>query len=143
MKKIIIVFFVFYTVSFTLLAFAGKQDTSKIILAKGGKPAATIVLQKNPDTHLKIAGEELRNYVKKICGVKLAIKNDGKKVNGTGIYIGRCALSKKEDFPRSKYDDRYTIHVRNGNIFLNGGRTVNARQATLDFIEKNRKLSNL
>ncbi|MBT7302608.1 MAG: hypothetical protein HN849_23975, partial [Victivallales bacterium] len=64
-----------------------------IVLVKGGKAQATVVIPAKAHAREKLAAKELRRYVRAICGVELPLKEDGQAVAGTGLYIGPCTVS--------------------------------------------------
>ena len=98
----------------------------KIVLAKDGKPCATIVLPARPDPKLTAAAADLQSYVRRICGVDLPIVKTGKKVAGCGLYIGENELTAPEDrLPDSADPDTIVRNVRSGNVFFHA-RTVTA-----------------
>lgn len=109
-----------------------------ITLAKAGKPAATIVTPKDPDPKLAAAAAELQKYVKQICGVELPVRHHGKRVEGTGLYIGRCQITAEADLPAKNLNpETYAIRARHGNVLLTGRWPTPTCFAVASFIEDN------
>lgn len=115
---------------------ARSAEGTPIVLAQDGKARATIVVQHKGKKRLHQAAEELQRYIEKICGVEIPIKADGKKVKGTGLYIGgTVVLTPEEHDPRLR-DDRYAVRVRDGSVMLTGRFTSSAYFAVMGFIER-------
>jgi len=112
-------------------AFAGP-----VVLAKAGKPAATIVIPKEANSREILAARELRHYVEAICGVELPLNEDAKKVAGTGFYIGGCEPTTEADFPAEDLNpETYAIRVREGSVFFTGRHPTPTYFAVISFIE--------
>lgn len=69
---------------------AAAAPTSEFVLARDGKPAATIVTPADPTRVDAFAAEELQHHVKKITGAVLPIVNDQANVVGPRILVGNC-----------------------------------------------------
>ncbi len=107
-----------------------------VVLAKAGKPAATIVIPKQASSREILAARELRHYVEAICGVELPLNQDAKKVAGTGLYIGGCEPTTEADFPAEDLNpETYAIRVRDGSVFFTGRHPTPTYFAVISFIE--------
>ena len=110
----------------------------RIVLATASKAAATIVVPENPDAHARAAATDLQHYVERICGVKLPLRQDGKTVDGTGLYIGGCEPTTEADLPAADLNpETYAIRVREGNVFFTGRWPTPTQFAVVSFIEDN------
>jgi len=110
----------------------------QIVLARGGRPAATIVTPADPHPRLRRAAEELQEYVARICGVRLPVRHDGERVEGTGLYIGRCQLTGPADLPGEELNpETYAIRLRQGNVLFTGRWPTPTYFAVVSFIEQN------
>ena len=110
----------------------------RIVLATGGKPAATIVVPPNADGRVVAAASELKLYVERICGVELPVEKDGKPVRGSGLYLGRCEPTTEADLPPADLNpETYAIRVRDGNVFFTGRWPTPTWFAVVSFIEDN------
>ncbi|MEN6304967.1 MAG: DUF4838 domain-containing protein [Armatimonadia bacterium] len=109
---------------------------AKVVLAKGGQPAATIVIPDKATDREKLAAQELQHYVKAICGVELSLKSDGKRVDGAGLYIGKTETTIPGDVPGKELNpETYAVHVRDGNVFFTGRYPTPTYFAVASFIE--------
>lgn len=107
-----------------------------IVLARGGNPTATIVIPADAPDRLVAGAKDLQEYVRKICGVELPIARDGRKVAGTGLYIGRCEPTRDTDLPdKTLNPESYAIRVRDGSVFLTGRYPTPTCFAVASFIE--------
>ena len=105
-------------------------------LAEGGKPLATIVTPAKPDSKIKQAANELQKYVEKICGVKLPIKMNGKRVAGTGLYIGQCEGSPACTLEKAgKSWEGYQIVEKDGSLHFLGLNPTPVAFCVYSFIE--------
>ncbi|MBM4047140.1 MAG: DUF4838 domain-containing protein [Planctomycetes bacterium] len=119
-----------------LLSLPSLLVAEPIPLARGGQPAATIVLPDKPHERLKLAADELQGYVRKVCGVELPVRADGKRVSGAGLYIGPCEPSLPSDLPAATLNpETYAIRVREGNVFFAGRHPTPTYFAVASFIE--------
>ena len=127
-----------YILLLTLLACAMPAFSAQITLAQDGNPAATIVIPEDAHGRLKSAANDLQHYVKAICGVELPIKEGGKRVEGTGLYIGQCEVTTEADLPAEDLNpETYAIHVRDGNVLFTGRWPSPTSFAVSSFIEDN------
>lgn len=121
-----------------ILAGLGLLTTAQadIVLATGGKPQATIVVPAKTTGRLKWAALDLQHYVEKICGVKLPIKEDGKAVEGQGLYLGDCELTTSDMKPTDKMGwETYSIRETDRGVFFTGKQPTCAMFAVYSFLE--------
>ncbi len=103
----------------SLVSLSAATSAAPIILARDGQPAATIVTPADPDAKLALAAQDLQHYVREICRVELPIRRDGKRVAGTGLYIGQCEVTTEADLPaEGLHPESYAIRVRGGNVLF-------------------------
>ena len=112
------------------------SHAGEIKLAEGGKPLATIVTPPKSGIKIVNAAKDLQAYVVKICGVKLPIRTDGKRVNGTGLYIGECEGSPQCTLEKSgKSWEGYVIDEKEGNLYFLGLNPTPVAFGVYSFIE--------
>ena len=110
----------------------------EITLVKTGAPAATIVIPAKAHARIALAATELQTYVKRICGVDLPIRRDGQRVEGTGLYIGRCKITTEADLPAEHLNpETYAVRVRDRNVLFTGRWPTPTYFAVASFIEDN------
>jgi hypothetical protein len=123
------------------LSFAGwgrSAAAETLTLAHGGKPTATIVIPRSSPKIIAGAARDLQHYVEILSGVTLPIRMDGKAVEGTGLYIGRCAPTKESDFPKKGLNpETYAISMRDGSVYFTGRWPTPTTFAVSSFIEQN------
>ncbi len=69
------------------LAMTGLVHAGEVTPAQNGKPQMTIVIPAKANKRIADAAVTLQEYIEKICGVKLVIKKDGKRVATKAFYI--------------------------------------------------------
>ncbi|MBM3498879.1 MAG: DUF4838 domain-containing protein [Armatimonadetes bacterium] len=117
-----------------LLSSLGCAET--LSLARDGRPTATIVLPAQAEPVIEGGALDLQHYVQAICGVELPIARDGKRVEGVGLYLGRCEPTTEADLPAPDLNpETYAIRVRDGSVFLTGRWPTPVRFAVTSFIE--------
>ncbi len=90
-----------------------------LVLAAGGRPAAAIVVPAGAEAPIRTAAADLQAYVRRICQVELPVREDGRRVEGTGLYLGRCEPSLDSDLPPAELTpEASAIRVRGGNVFF-------------------------
>ena len=108
-----------------------------IVLARNGKPAATIVVPADAGPAMKEAAAELSSYVGKLSGVKLPIHSAGGSVQGAALILGdKEAPLPPVVAPREQHAlETFSVRVADGNVYF-GGRSPEAiTYAVLAFIE--------
>jgi hypothetical protein len=119
------------------LLFCSLIPAADVRLVHDGKALATVVVPAEANAREKLAAKELRHYVQAICGVDLPLREDGKQVNGTGLYIGHCAPTQDSDLPDAGLNpETYVIRVRNGNLFFTGNHPTPVYFAVASFLEQ-------
>jgi hypothetical protein len=120
----------------TAAVVCGLSHADRITLAAGGKPSATIVVAEKAAPRLLAAAQTLQEYVRQISGAQLPIRTDGKRVAGTGLYVGGCEPSLPGDVPAADLNpETYAIHVRDGNVFFSGRWPTPVHFAVTSFLE--------
>jgi len=105
--------------------------------AHDAAPAATIVIPECADDLLVQAAADLRHYVNALCGVELPLRDDGKRVDGTGVYIGPCEPVTDAHLPPEESNpETYAISVGDGDLFLQGRHPPAIAFAVVSFIEE-------
>ncbi len=109
---------------------------ARIELVHDGAADATIVVANGKDDAPKRSAVDLQRYVEAITGVRLPIRTDGRRVEGVGLYIGRCKPSREADLPPADVTpEAFAIRVRDGNVFFAGRATPAIEFAVVSFIE--------
>jgi hypothetical protein len=125
-------------VGFAAVLAAPAVRAERVVLARGGQPAATIVVPAQANERETRAASELQHYVKAICGVELPLTQDGKRVSGTGLYIGRCEPSLDSDVPAKALNpETYALRVRGGRVFFAGRQPTPVYFAVVSFLQEN------
>lgn len=125
------------TIALLTCLVAASALAEPIVLAKAGRPEATIVIPADANSREKQAAQELQHYVAAICGVELPVNEDGKQVAGTGLYIGRCEPTTAADLPAADLNpETYAIGVRGGSVFFTGKHPSPTYFAVSSFIEE-------
>ncbi|MBN1345938.1 MAG: DUF4838 domain-containing protein [Phycisphaerae bacterium] len=124
------------TALFGLVVLPAQSAGVEIDLVTDGAPKATIVVADRADQDVNLAARDLQRYVEAISGVRLPIKTDGRRVAGTGLYIGRCEPSRDEDLPPVDITpEAFAVRVRDGSVFLAGRHGPAIEFAVYTFIE--------
>lgn len=124
------------TILATLTAPAGVQ-AARVVLARHGEAVATIVVPTAASDRERQAAADLQHYVQRICGVSLPMRDDGREVPDTGLYIGRCEPTRPADIPDASLNpEAYAVHVRNGSVYLTGRYPTPTCFAVAAFIEE-------
>jgi hypothetical protein len=122
---------------FLALSQACSLSAANLELVHGGRPGATIVVANDRDPGLKRAAADLRHYVRAITGVELPTVTDGRRVEGVGLYVGRCEVSLDTDSPPADVTpEAFAIRVRDGNVLFAGRATPAVEFAVYSFIEE-------
>lgn len=111
-------------------------SSKRIVLAEANQPKATIVLPPKAPAVVETAANALQEYIRKISGVTLPINKDGKKLAGTGLYIGNCEDAPKCELPKSGANwEAYMITEKDGSLYFNGLNPSPIAFAVYSFIE--------
>jgi len=104
----------------TLAAAAGSAETT-LTLAQAGKPAATIVLAKQPTRAAQFAAYELQWHLKQITGGDFRIVRDDEPVQGLAILVGDSLPVRTLGIdPRQLDKQAYVIRFTPGALVLAG-----------------------
>lgn len=108
---------------------AGRAAPNAFILASEGRPAATIVIPDDAQSSVRLAAEELRDYVARISGAELPLVTDAETVEGPRILIGKTRqtdalnLGAPAGFTRALKEEGFLIKTLGGNLVLLGNDT--------------------
>lgn len=98
-------------------------------LAHEGRPAATIVIPDDAQTSVRLAAEELRDYVKRISGAELPLATDAEPVEGPRILLGMNRHTKAMNlkipsgFTRKLREEGFVIRTQGKDLVLAGNDT--------------------
>lgn len=95
-------------------------ETSGFFLAREGKPAATIVVARQPTHAAVFAANELRDHVRRISGARLPIVSDAADVAGPRILVGRSAATERLGLDDDLKSQEYLIRFLPGALVLMG-----------------------
>ncbi|MHB0997864.1 MAG: DUF4838 domain-containing protein [Armatimonadota bacterium] len=98
------------------------EEAKEYFIAKDSIPSMAVVVERNDDTDLKEAVDDLVNYIEKASGARLAVHIDG-TVSGSmpKIFIGNTEYTASQKLPLDKLEyDGYIISPRDGNIIITG-----------------------
>jgi hypothetical protein len=119
------------------LTACGQAWAQKLTLIQNGRPNATIVVQADAPERVQTAATELQEYIQKVSGVRLPLKNDGIAAEGVNLHVGKTAAAREGDLPvPSLNSESYAITMRDGNLFLAGHYPAPTAFAVYSFIEK-------
>ena len=94
------------------------EDT---VLVRDGVPKSEIIIAENPLRSVKLAAQELQNYIEKITGAHLPIITGEGSSAATKIFVGRSAQTDARLFAVSDLKDGgYRIHAGSGFLALLG-----------------------
>jgi hypothetical protein len=95
-------------------------------LVENSKPLATIVIAPDANEKVRHAADELRTYIEKISGARLAVTSDTQKIDGALILVGHSALTDALaiDIPSSltsgRRDEGFVIVCKDNRLVLAG-----------------------
>ena len=96
-------------------------DARKYILAEGGKPLMTVVVQKNASSGIKSALNDLIACVEKSSGTKLPVVDDGVSVEGHALHIGQTSFAAGCGLPFDTLTyDGCVISPQDANLVISG-----------------------
>ena len=92
-----------------------------IVVAKGGKPGASIVVREDASPLQALPALELQRYVAKITGARLPLRYDSEDVEGSLILVGESRLTRQMGLPGAPLSgDEFVITARDGRLVLLG-----------------------
>lgn len=135
------------------VALSGVVFCAPLYLVKDGKPQAEIVVQKKIDARLASVdeftfagkydvppikiGKTLQEYIERITGATLPIKEERSETKGAKIEVGLTEFVKSLEIPFGKYDRDAIIVRRVGkHIVLVGVDDWGTEMAVYDFLER-------
>ncbi|NOX96731.1 MAG: DUF4838 domain-containing protein [Nitrospirae bacterium] len=136
--NVLILALTFFSFSFSL-AFPA-QSIIRVSSSAGAEKLKSIVISATPTKWDVLAGEELRNYLKKITGKNLTVYrySRGRLAKGN-IYLGKAALDagmiSKEDLRKIKFDG-YVVVSKGGNIGIFGNKGAGVIYGVYGFLNK-------
>jgi len=123
------------------LCAAATSQGETVVLVRGGKAAATIVVPGDASGDVRKAGQELSACVERLCGVALPVSDSGEGGAGTQLFIGPSDRSSTSDVSLANRDlesalrEAFAIRVRDGDLFFTGRTPAAVCYAVLSFIE--------
>ena len=117
------------------------KSAPKMTLAENGKAACTVVLPAQPTPQEQRAADDLAKWLKAITGAEFAVSREGSgnSAPARAISVGNTDLLKHADLPESKLDlgnEGYAMAVRDGTLYLLGGRTRGPIYAVYALLEE-------
>ena len=92
-----------------------------VSLARGGRPAATIVIAREPSVAASFAAVELQAHVAKISGATLPIVSDDTPVSGPRLLVGESAATRALHLsPRTLKYQEYLVRFAPDTVVLLG-----------------------
>lgn len=111
-------------------------QAAPLVLARDGKPSATIILQADAPERMQQSARDLQLYIEKISGVKLPLNTDGQDVAGTTLNIGKTATATAADFPDAGLNpETYAIVQRGDDVYFTGNYPAPTAFAVYSFLE--------
>lgn len=96
-------------------------QAAPLTLVQNGLPNATIVLQADAPKPVQAAATDLQHYIRKISGVELPLKTDGKDVPGITLNVGKTESTRESDLPGAKLNpETYAITQRGDDVYFAG-----------------------
>ena len=94
---------------------------ASVDLVRNGKPAATIVIAKDPTRVVQFAVAELQHHIEKITGTKLLVASGQDKVSGARVLVGDSAATRALGLKNADFKHQeYLIRVAPGTVVLMG-----------------------
>jgi hypothetical protein len=105
------------------LAFGGASGVAaeRFVVARDGRPAATIIVAAAPTDVAAFAAQEIQYHVQRITGAVLPIRLDAEKVEGMRIIVGPSAAANQFGAVADNLKDQeYLIEFRKNTLILLG-----------------------
>lgn len=119
-----------------LASFPSLVHAAPLTLVKGGKPNATIVVEADAARPIKAAGADLQKYIRKMTGVELPLRTDGKSVEGITLNVGKTATTTNADRPgRDLNPETYAIRQRGDSVYFTGNYPSPTAFAVYSFLQ--------
>jgi hypothetical protein len=118
-------------------SYKSKPETGPC-LVENSQGKATIIIAENCAEPERFAAQQLREYIKKISGANVAIKDDSHKVDGTLILVGKSKFTTGllTDFRAADiWDDRFRIVTKPDRLSLVGASPRGTLFSVYHFLE--------
>ena len=100
---------------------AAAAEKPAVVLAKDGKPQATIVIGKDASGLQRGPAKELQEYLRRITGATLPITDDGRPPQGDLVLVGASRLTREMGIdPQVLGGDAFVIKTTPGRLVLAG-----------------------
>jgi len=100
---------------------ARRSEDRTLVLTRAGKPAASIVVARQPTRAAWFAAAELQYHIEKISGARLPIVPEGVKIEGTRILMGESAATRVRGLTDSGFEPQeYLIRFAPNTLVLMG-----------------------
>lgn len=118
--------------------YTAPEINTPVYIVEDGKSEYYIVIADNHDECIDTAVEELRNYIEKICGVKLpAVTEAELPENAKAVALGETALSEKADFDYSSIgEDGFLLFCDGENFIIRGEDSRGTLYGVYTFLEE-------
>ncbi len=91
------------------------------VIVRDGRPAATIVVAKEPTRSAQFAAFELQYHIRRITGAELPVVADDVKAEGVRILVGASAATEELGLKKDGFAaQEYLVKAADGNIILMG-----------------------
>ena len=119
----------------------GAEPAAELALASGGKTEYRVLLSAEPTTRDLKAAAELAKTLSLITGAEFPIvcEGQGGPAAGRVISVGRTARMREANLPQAKADlgdEGYAIAVKDGSLFIFGGRLRGPIYGVYAFLEE-------
>ncbi len=114
---------------------------SSLPVAKGGKPAAEIIVPEVPSAPVVMAARELQKWVKEISGAELGIHHAPTAAKNTKIYLGReFAADGKDDLAATAGSDGVAVRSNGRNLYVFGSQDRGVLNGVYELLHRNTDL---
>ncbi len=109
--------------------FTAGAAPEQFVITTGGRPAATIVIAEDVPPSVKLAAEELQEYIERMSGATLPVVNDTEPVEGARILVGNnrhtaaMELDVPSGFSRELKEEGFLIKTLGNDLILIGNDT--------------------
>ena len=124
------------TLSLALMAnLIGTAAPQEMTLVKDGKPAASIVLAKQPSRAAQLAAFELREHLRRISGAELPIVADDTPAAGTRVLVGESAATRALGLANPGFaPQEYLVKFLPGTLALMGRDKADTGRVEYDYL---------
>ncbi|NLC58401.1 MAG: DUF4838 domain-containing protein [Armatimonadetes bacterium] len=97
------------------------EGAERLTLVRDGRPAAAIVLARQPTRAAQLAAYEVQHHIHAITGATLPLVREGEPVDGTALYIGETEAARAAGLTRAHFGpQQYAIKPGPRCLFLVG-----------------------